>query len=233
MTNTREYLIYNICNEIIKNKNAETPLIVGLTGIDTSGKSKMAEELKKVFIQKNVEVQLVHVDDFHYPKSKRYNDSLSEPDQYYELSINFEAIRNNLLEPIKSSTQLEVTLPHLDLLTDSMSITKNYNITKDTIVLIEGVFLYREEVRPYIDFYIFLDIEEEVVIQRAEIRDVPVQGVEVLEKYHTKYLPAQRRYINKFQPNIVSNIVINNSDFENPQIKKWPHSSNSEVSQHE
>ncbi|MCK6258993.1 hypothetical protein LCY76_20690 [Fictibacillus sp. KIGAM418] len=222
MTLSQDRLINNLCSLIIKQRSADTPLIVGITGIDTSGKTQLTYELHKHLQTLNESVQIVHVDDFHNPKSKRYVPDLPEADQYYNLSINFDELVTKVLNPIKDQGQLQITLNHLDILSDSMSLQKEYSIFPNSIVLLEGVFLFRPETYPFIDFSIFLNIDEDTALQRAAIRDVPTQGEEVLNKYHTKYFPAQRTYLQIYRPDLIADVVIDNSDWTSPIVAKWP-----------
>ena len=72
---------------------------------------------------------------------------------------------------------------------------KSYSFDQNTIIIFEGVFLFRKELSPYIDYKIFLDISFEESKNRAKTRDVPVYGEEILTMYEEKYLPSQRRYL--------------------------------------
>ena len=96
----------------------------------------------------------------------------------------------------------------LDLLTDKYEVVREYSFARDTIVIFEGVFLFRPELSPYIDFKVFLDVPFDESKRRAEERDVPIYGKEVLEKYDSKYLTAQRKYLNEFPPERTADIVI-------------------------
>jgi len=67
-------------------------------------------------------------------------------------------------------------------------------------VLIERVFLLRKEIKDFLDLCVFLRVDDAVVIDRARTRDVPGQGIEVLDRYRHKYLPAQREYLRNHPP---------------------------------
>lgn len=218
----RHTLIENLSDIIIQKRPANSAFLVGITGMDTSGKTRFTEELERCLYRRGLKVQIIHVDDFHNPKSIRYARDLPEPRQYYERSINFERLANEVLRPIKEYGQLKTTLTHLDLLSDTWSLQRDYNVNSDTIVLVEGVFLFRPEICSFVDFFIYLHVTEDVVIQRARLRDLPTQGEEVMRKYHSKYLPAQREYIQNVRPDRFSDVVIDNSNWENPKVLVWP-----------
>jgi uridine kinase len=200
---------------------AGRPFIVGITGVDTAGKTQMSRELARV-LEKEHKVQVIHVDHFHNEKSFRYNPELSEPEQYYRNSINFQRLVDEILDPLHKLGSINKTLVHLDLPTDTWTLQCSYVVTTDTIVIVEGVFLFRPEIQSYIDFFVYLHVPEAVIMERAHLRDVPRQGEDVLRKYERKYLPAQRDYIRKYRPYEHADVVVDNSDWQNPIIQ-YPH----------
>jgi uridine kinase len=103
----------------------------------------------------------------------------------------------------------------LDWKTDKYEIEKEFSFHQDTIVIFEGVFLFRKDLSPYIDYKIFIEIPFEESLRRAKTRDIK----EVFEKYNEKYLPAQKRYLEEYPPSETADMIIGNSDWENPKIK--------------
>lgn len=125
-----------------------------------------------------------------------------------------------MLIPLKTMGALEVELQLLDLETDKYSLIKSYSISKNTIVILEGILLYREPINQYFDLRVFLDIPFEDVIKRAAIRDVPIHGEEILNKYETKYIPVQKWYLSSYKPKEKSDIIVDNCDYNRPKIIK-------------
>ena len=74
----------------------------------------------------------------------------------------------------------------LDLDTDLYMNGKEYAIDSDSLVLFEGVLLYRSPLEKFIAYKIFLDIGFGGMLRRAEARDVPRFGAEMLAKYREK-----------------------------------------------
>lgn len=52
--------------------------------------------------------------------------------------------------------------------------------------------------------------------------DVPIYGEDVLIKYDSKYLPAQRMYLAKHPPRAHAHVIINNNVWMHPHVAKWP-----------
>jgi uridine kinase len=82
-------------------------------------------------------------------------------------------------------------------------------------VIFEGVFLFRKELAPYLDYKVFLDIPFEASKIRAKVRDSQAS----IDKYNIKYLPAQEKYLKEYPPSKVADIIIDNSNWEYPVIK--------------
>ena len=221
-SDARHNMIENLCGLIAKRKQPNQPLIVGITGVDNAGKTHLVGEVEPALRRHQLQPQVVHVDDFHNPKAVRYADDLPEPQAYYERSIDFDRLVRDVLVSIKRDGHLDVTLNLLDLPSDTWSLERQYRVTPDTVVLLEGVFLFRPETCPYIDLFVFLDVREEVVIQRARMRDLPTQGEEVMRKYNTKYLPAQREYLKQNRPEEFADVYIDNTDWQNPVLVVEP-----------
>ncbi|MET8099614.1 HAD-IA family hydrolase [Streptomyces sp. NPDC005236] len=197
------------------------PYVVGVTGVDTAGKSRMAERLRARLHAQGTPVAVVHVDDFHRPRAERYDPALPAPRQYYERSIDFARLATEVLAPLRTDGGLRRSVATLDLPSDEWK-TVRYDIGPDTVVILEGVFLYRAETRRHVDLFVHLDVDEDTVLARARQRDLPTQGAEVMLKYAAKYLPAQRAYLERHPPRTMADVVIDNSRWEEPTIRAWP-----------
>jgi uridine kinase len=157
--------------------------------------------------------QRINLDDFHNPEAIRYAGD-DQAENYFNRSFDIESIIQQLLMPLRQKGEHSATLKLLDLQTDNYEITRKYSFNRHTIVLFEGVFLFRQELAPYIDYKIFLDISPELSKERAKARD----SEETNKKYNIKYLPAQRKYLREYPPRKVADMVIDNTNLEFPVI---------------
>jgi phosphoglycolate phosphatase-like HAD superfamily hydrolase/uridine kinase len=204
-------IFVKILQDIDSSKQPEHPFIAGITGIDASGKTTFTEGLSKFLLKNNYHVQVIHVDDFHNPKKIRYAGE-NGADNYFNLSFNIDKIIKKLLIPAREEGNLATELTVLDLETDSYRNIRSYSISPNTIVLLEGVFLFRKELSPYIDYYIHLDISFEECLKRGLERG----GEE--ERYQTKYIPAQKKCLAEYPPSEHADIIIDNSNWDYPRI---------------
>lgn len=213
---SNEILDY-IYKSSMSKKQVNEPLIIGVNGIDTSGKTVFSKNLETYLKVKGQKVQLIHIDDFHNPKEIRYSGE-NQIDNYYNRSFNVEFLVENILKPIKNNGILKDKLILLNLETNKHDIQKQYEVDKNTFVILEGVFILREEIEAYLDYKIFIHVPFEQCKIRALKRDVPVYGHAILEKYDTKYIPTQKYYLEKYPPEEYADIIIENTDWNNPII---------------
>jgi len=206
-----------ILNDINKKKRKDKAFVIGINGIDGSGKTKFAEPLEKFLISRNYETQAIHLDDFHNPRALRYAGE-NQADNYYNRSFNVNLIVEKLLSPLRRNITFATRLTVLDWRTDKYDVQREFSFNQNSIVIFEGVFLFRKELSPYIDYKIFLDIPFEESRRRAPMRDADLSEAE-LKKYESKYLPAQKKYMEEYPPNNVADMVIDNTDWEQPHIK--------------
>jgi uridine kinase len=104
----------------------------------------------------------------------------------------------------------------LNPMTDEYDNGKEYFFSPGTIAVLEGVFLFREELSPFTDYKIFLEISFEECLRRAQARD----SREIYSKYAEKYIPAQKKYLAAFPPEKNADMIIDNSDWQNPRITR-------------
>jgi uridine kinase len=203
-----------ILDEVLKRKVKDKAFVIGVNGIDGAGKTKFAESLEAYLNTKGYQTQLIQLDDFHNPKAIRYAGK-NQADNYYNKSFNIILVVEKLLAPLRRNSVFSTRLTLLDWRTDKYDIEREFSFNRNTIVIFEGVFLFRKELSPYIDYKVFLDIPFEESKRRAIIRDSEAD----VKKYDAKYLPAQAKYLEEYPPRKVADIVIDNTNWEYPTIK--------------
>lgn len=209
-------LFYTLENELIKKNKSK---IIGINGVDTSGKTTFTNYFSKYLSHVGIKNTVVHIDDFHNPSSIRSQGD-NPIDAYYNNAFNYNQLINELLEPLKTYQSINKTICCLNLDTDKYENYINYNIDSDTVVLIEGVLLFRSPLNDYLDDKIFINIDFDEVLNRALIRDVPKYGLQFLDKYKNKYIPIQKKYIAEWEPFKNSSIVIDNNNYNRPVLTK-------------
>ena len=82
-------------------------------------------------------------------------------------------------------------------------------IPPGSVLLLEGVFLQRKELRSYLDYVIYLDVPQEVRLARILQREAPGDAEQqMIAKHHRRYFPAEDRYVVECEPTKQANLVI-------------------------
>lgn len=209
---TRKELIQRLA-EIISTQKLEHPLRVGIDGVDAAGKTFLADELAKKI--HNRKVIRASIDGFHNPKETRYQKGRLSPEGYYSDSFNCQKLIDVLLKPLGSVNDLQYQTSIFNHHTDSFVDTPKMKANHNDVLIFDGIFLFRPELKDYWDVKIFVDVPFSVTIPRAIKRD----GDEAKVQYEKRYVPGQKLYLQEAQPMEQADIIIDNSDFENPSIK--------------
>ncbi len=89
------------------------------------------------------------------------------------------------------------------------------------MLLFDGVFVLREELREFWDFSIFVDAGFDVTLARALERDLSLFGSEraVRERYESRYIPGERLYLERWRPRERADAVVRNDEPANPALE--------------
>jgi len=80
--------------------------------------------------------------------------------------------------------------------------------------------LFRDEFIDFLDYKVLINISFDLSKIRAKIRN-PELTDDDLKSYDVKYIPAQEKYFEKYNPKNKANLIINNNNFNNPEIVRW------------
>ncbi|MBE6826630.1 MAG: uridine kinase [Ruminococcus sp.] len=189
----------------------KTPLIVGIDGLGGAGKSTLSESLAAALAAQGRPVTLLHIDDFIHQRAVRYRDDVPAWRCYYELQWNYAPLLELIAAFRHDGTYCgEVSLYNKDK--DSYD-TQEICIPKDSVLLVEGVFLQRPELSGVFDVVIYLDVPESVRLSRVLLRDGYIGDREaIMEKYEQRYFPAERHYVESCQPAETADVVMKETE---------------------
>ena len=205
-------IFHKVIDELIDKEKR----VIGINGVDTSGKTFFTNNLAQFLTAMNIKNEIINIDDFHNPLEIRRQGE-NEIDAYYGNAFNYNQVICEILKPLRDTGNVDKEVICLNLDTDKYENVKRYCVDKETVLLIEGVLLFRPPIAEYLDGKIFLHIDFDEVMRRAEIRDAPKYGAGFLDKYITKYIPIQKRYLREYQPEKNCDIFIDNNDYFNPR----------------
>ena len=190
----KDDLIYKIkkgYDKHIKNR----PYIVALDGLSGAGKTTLVNQLKETLDN----IVIIHIDDHIVERSKRYDTGQEQWFEYYQLQWDTKYLIENLYQKIRQNVSL------LNLFfyqkEEDTHINKTINLSSNSIVIIEGIFLLRDEWKNFYDYIVFLDCPKEIRYKRVLQRDKYIGNLEErLKKYNKRYWGAEEYYMKKQNP---------------------------------
>jgi uridine kinase len=213
-------LVEHITIQIENIKKYNNPLLVSIDGVDTSGKTTLSRSLAEYLSKRGHSIIQASIDGFHNPAEKRHRLGSKSPEGYYRDSFDYDSLNYCLIEPLRDELNMEYRTSVYNLRTESILHQEPRKATRDSILLMEGVFLLRPELIRLWDYSIFLHVDFEQVVSRAKARDQYLFGSEeeIEKRYRNKYIPGQQMYLHESNPFSNANIIIDNNDFNNPKI---------------
>ncbi|MBP1949903.1 kinase [Virgibacillus litoralis] len=177
-------------------------VVLGIDGLSRSGKTTLVRNIEQHIQEKNIFTCVLHIDDYIVERERRYNTGNEEWYEYYNLQWDVEWLKENLFKKLKESNELQLLT--YDNSSDSQKL-QTVRIPNTCLIIIEGVFLQREEWRNHFDFMIFLDCVRDERFNR-ESGETQTN----IEKFEKRYWKAENHYLETVSPIEQSDLVIQN-----------------------
>lgn len=187
----------------------DRPVLVAVDGVDGSGKTTFAEMLADAYRRAGRKVQVVHLDDFLNPRVIRYRLGRTSPEGFFKDTYDLDAFAAKVLTPLGARGNREIVLRAFDYRADAALDDCPTPVPPDSVVIVEGMFLHRDELRPWWDVSVFLDVPFPVSLRRMAQRDGTDPDPE--SPRNRRYVEGQRLYIASCTPNRCASFVIDNS----------------------
>lgn len=204
--------------DVIAGTPSDRPLRVAIDGPDVAGKTTLADRLADLLRPHRPVIRL-SVDRFHRPRAERQRRGPLSPDGYYYDSFDNNAIVRSVLRPLVDGKYAPAAFDYrLDRPVDAEFQTAPRN----AIVLFDGVFLLRPELRSYWDLTIYVQVDPAETLRRAHLRDLELFGSAAVidQRYRERYLPGQALYRAAAQPIEHADIVLDMTG--EPKVLKCP-----------
>lgn len=216
---SRSELISDIVDKILCLKRPH-PIRVGVSGITSSGKTTLANEISEELRRRNRDVIRTSIDNFHNPRVIRYRQGRESAMGYYEDAHDYDAFKQKLLIPLGPGGNLQYQIESLDLGTDEYVNPEIQTANIDTIFVIDGTFLFKTDLIDLLDFKIFVETDFELARKRGAKREEVALGSykKAEEMFLKRYHVASKLYLEQHTPKLNADIVINNNNLDNPFI---------------
>ena len=175
-----------------KHRSISRSFVVGINGIDCSGKTTFAKAMSKYFSYYKFENDHLDIDNFNNPaiESETYKSFVSgswgkkDLNKYYELIINYS-------DAIRAVSESQKKYP---------------------LVILEGIFIYKPQLVNLFDLKIYLDIDISLGRKRFAKRSSLKQDKRPFEIYDEIWMLSHIRYESEVHPKRISDLVIDYND---------------------
>lgn len=188
---------------------------IAVDGPDGAGKTTFADELALAFERAGRAVFRASIDDFHRPRELRYRAGRHSAEGYYRDAFDYSLFRRVLLEPFRMGGSTGFQLRGFDLQRDQPVESAWVTGPADAILIVDGVFLNRFELRGVWNWSLWLDATAKVRLARMVERD----GADPSPKAESnlRYADAQALYVRDAHPNTTADAIVDNTDPEHPK----------------
>jgi len=201
--------IDEVVREIIE-RRANTPaarsLLVGISGIDGCGKGYIAAQLAAHLALHSVIPAILNVDGWLNLPEKRF-------ENFYENAIRFEQFFSELVLPLRDRRSIRL---EADFVEETAARYRKHTYEYDdvSVVLVEGIFLFKPQYRKYFDLAIWIDCSFPTALARAiERAQEGLSPANTIAAYDTIYFPAQRTHLAQDKPRENADLVFDNDTY--------------------
>ena len=181
-----------------KHRSINQSFVVGINGIDCSGKTTFAKSVSKYFTHHKIENDCLDIDNFNNPaiESATYKAFVSGSwdeeylNKYYELIINYS-------DAIRAVSESKKKYP---------------------LVILDGIFIYKPQLADLFDLKIYLDINISLGRKRFAKRRNLKQDKRPFEIYDEIWMLSYIRYESEVHPKQLGDLVIDYNDESKPVL---------------
>ena len=191
-------------------------LLVGVSGIDGCGKGYFATQLRAHLALHGVIPAILNVDGWLNLPHKRF-DQNAPAVNFYENAIRLDQFFGHLVLPLRDRRSVHLVADFVEeTATDYRK--HSYDYEDVSVVLVEGIFLFKPQYRKYFDLAIWIDCSFPTALARAIDRaQEGLSPANTIAAYETIYFPAQRIHLAQDKPRENADLI-----FENDIYAKQP-----------
>jgi len=193
--------------------------MLAIDGADGAGKSHFARDLAAVLRERGVEVVEASHDDFARPRDERWARGRHSAWGCYHDTYDDGAFRRELVEPFRvratdASPQPPFRTRVFDLATDLPVDEPARTAGPDAVLIVDGVFLHRPELRGLWHFSVWLEVDPAERTRRLAERDG--LSTDPDDPHAARYAGAQELYFDDAHPNTAATAIVDNTDPDAP-----------------
>jgi uridine kinase len=203
-----------VVDAIVRKRDVVAPnraVLVGVSGIDGSGKGFVTAQLVGALRGKSLNLALISADDWlNVPKVYLNPENYAE--HFYRHAIRFNEMFARLITPLRDHRCVDVLADCGNAKATSHH-KHRYVFQNIDVVMLEGIFLFKRSYREYFDLKVWVECSNETALKRAIARGQ--EGLPPSETQHafeTIYFLAQRIHIDRDHPRTTADLILHNDD---------------------
>lgn len=183
----------------------QSTLLIAIDGPGGAGKSTIA----RAIAAHSADVAIVQMDDFFFPMADRA--STKGVLETVGGDVDWERVRDQVIHPLVRNETARYQ--RYDWGTNGLE--EWHEIVPGGVVIIEGVYSLRRELRDCYDFRIWVDCPKEVYLARglarsmSELPDRPIEEARV--DWETIWIPAEEKYAREHLPKDSAELIVDTS----------------------
>ncbi|MGH3657679.1 MAG: uridine kinase [Micromonosporaceae bacterium] len=193
---------------------------VGVDGVDAAGKTTFADELASALRDQGRPVVRVRADDFLNVRAVRHRQGRDSPEGFWQDSYNYPALTAGVLTPFGPGGDRRYRGAAYHLGTDSTVDDPHRVAAPASVLVLDGLFLHRDELVGLWDFSVFLDVPFAITAARMAVRDGSHPDPD--HPSIARYVQGQRIYLASCDPASRARVVVDNSDPARPELIQGP-----------
>jgi uridine kinase len=184
-------------------------LLVGVSGIDGCGKGYLAAQLQAHLALHGVIPAILNVDGWLNLPQKRF-DRNAPATNFYENAIRFDQFFSQLVLPLRDLRSIHLVADFVEE-TASDYCRHIYDYRDVSVVLVEGIFLFKPQYRKYFDLAIWIECSFPTALARALDRaQEGLSPANTIAAYDTIYFPAQKIHLAQDKPRENADLIFEN-----------------------
>lgn len=196
--------------QMLREHRGNGALLVGVSGIDGSGKSVFTPQVARELRALGVSVAHFAVDDWHEEIDKRFSQH-NPGEHFYRHGLRIGDMFREVILPLRDARRLQVS----SRLTNQqgVSVTRAFDLRNVDVVLLEGIFIFKREWRDEFDLAVWIDCSFETALARAIRRSQEgLSAADTIRDYEHVYFPAQRVHFAEDSPRENADRILDNDE---------------------
>lgn len=187
-------------------------LLVGVSGIDGCGKGYLAAQLQAHLALQGVISSILNVDGWLNLPQKRF-DRDAPAVNFYQNALRLDQFFSQLVLPLRDGRSIHLVADFVEE-TASDYRQHTYAYRDVSVLLVEGIFLFKPQYREFFDLAIWINCSFATALARAIDRaQEGLSPANTIAAYDTIYFPAQRIHLAQDKPRENADLVFDNDTY--------------------